>query len=69
MKLIPIKITLLQTVLLSEEAWNDFGELLPEDMEDLEMLQDQALTYETELVKAQVVYREEESHEQPKKDE
>lgn len=55
MKKVSVKVTLERTLWLSEEVWEGFGEELPQDMEDLEMLQDEALTWETVLAKAEVL--------------
>lgn len=55
MKRVLIKVTLERVVLLSEEAWESFNKELPLDMEDLEMLQDEANTYTTELIKAELI--------------
>lgn len=55
MKKVSVKVTLERTIWLSEDSWEGFGEVLPNDMEDLEMLQDESLTWETILTKAEVL--------------
>lgn len=56
MKRIAIKVVLEQEIWISEEVWENFGEKLPSDVEDVEMLQHEALTTVTELVKAEKFY-------------
>jgi hypothetical protein len=56
MKKVAIKVTLEREVWLSEEVWEkSFGEQLPQDMDDLEMLQDECLMTNIELKGAEVI--------------
>ena len=49
---IAIRVTLEQDIWLDKETWDSFGQRLPVDMDDLEMLQSESLSCEMELVKA-----------------
>lgn len=55
MKRVAIKVTLEREIWLREEIWRDnFGEQLPQDMEDLDMLEDECVMTNTELKKSEV---------------
>lgn len=56
MKRVAIKVTLEKEIWISKDAWeNSFMEQLPEDVEDLEMLQDECIMTNTELKGAEVI--------------
>ncbi|ASA22624.1 hypothetical protein [Paenibacillus donghaensis] len=56
MKRVAIKVTLEREIWISKEVWEEsFGEQLPCDIEDLEMLEDESLRSNTELKDVKVV--------------
>ncbi|MEB5480953.1 hypothetical protein P8825_15410 [Shouchella clausii] len=55
MKKVAIKVTLEKEIWLTEESWEGFGEQLPLDIDDLEMLEDECLLSNIELKGAGVV--------------
>jgi hypothetical protein len=52
---VAIKVTLHREIWLSKETWESFGEQLPIDDDDLEMLEGEALMYNTQFKSAEVV--------------
>lgn len=56
MKRVAIKVTLEREIWISKDVWEEsFGEQLPLDMEDLDMIQDECSMYNTELKSAEVI--------------
>jgi hypothetical protein len=56
MERVAIKVILEREVWIRKDIWEDsFGEQLPQDMEDLEMLQDECLMTNTEFKSAEVI--------------
>lgn len=55
MKRVAIKVTLEKEIWLDEDVWKSFGEQLPSDMEDLEMLEDEKILSNIELKSAEFV--------------
>jgi len=55
MKRVAIKVTLEKEIWLDEDVWKNFGEQLPSDMEDLEMLEDEKILSNIELKSAEFV--------------
>jgi hypothetical protein len=56
MKRVAIRVTLEREVWIRKDVWEEsFGEQLPQDMEDLEMLQDECLMTNTDLKRAEVI--------------
>lgn len=55
MKRVAIKVTLEKEIWLDEDVWKNFGEQLPSDMEDLEMLEDEKILSNIELKSTEFV--------------
>ena len=56
MKRVVIKVTLEREIWIRKDVWeSSFGEQLPQDMEDLEMLEDECIMTYTELKSAEFV--------------
>lgn len=56
MKRVAIKVTLEREIWIRKDVWeSSFGEQLPQDMEDLEMLEDECIMTSTELKSAEFV--------------
>ncbi len=56
MKRVAIKVTLEREIWLSKEVWEEgFGEQLPQDMDDLDMIEEECLRRNTEFKKAEFI--------------
>jgi hypothetical protein len=56
MKKVAIKVTLEREIWLSKEVWEkSFGEQLPQDMDDLDMIEDESLRRNTEFKNAEFI--------------
>ncbi|MRX70858.1 hypothetical protein GJU40_01585 [Bacillus lacus] len=55
MKRVAIRVTLEREIWLKKDVWESFGEQLPTDVEDLEMLEAECLLTNTELKGAGVI--------------
>lgn len=55
MKRVAIKVTLEKEIWLTKETWQGFGEQLPQDMEDLEMIEDEKILSNVEFKDAKFV--------------
>lgn len=55
MNWVAIKVTLEKEIWLDKDIWESFGEQLPSDIEDLEMLEDEKILSTIELKSAEFV--------------
>lgn len=55
MKRIKIRAIVERIVYLNEDDWEGFNEELPQDIEDLDMLEDEACVVEVDLLKAELL--------------